>query len=476
MLRMLLCVQKGGYVLRALEMLSLLRRLISGKKNKRDNMSVREWYLREKSWIDDLLHGHPMQRQINQVSYIINNKDASISLRRKMLANILAYAKANTKFYAGIKGCNLQDFPVVSKKDIMANADAFNVPDDKIPGQKGPVHVQRTSGSTGTPFEFRQDSLCRIRRIATIKAANELIGFRPFMPLMHLRAVKHYWGFPNDLTWKRDLNILYADNSNLTEEKIRTIVEALNKYKIKFVRGYVTSIDAITSYADHNRIELCEHPTFIAGGEPLLESLKNRIVCNLGCNVVSQYANEENGILGQSPMNESGGGHELYLANCFVEVLKIDSDAPVEADELGRVVVTDYTNRAMPLIRYDIGDLAKVDSKTYDDEVTSFKTLVGRKTDMIRRTDGSFVDVFNSISPEIYNNPNVFQWQFIQHNKKNYELRLIVANSETKKKEADFVRYVRDVVGYDSEVNISFLDEIPIMNSGKRKVVIRECE
>lgn len=437
-------------------------------------MSLKTFYQRKKYWIKDYFNGSPMWKDFCLVSSIIKNPQKFAEKRNEMLYDILSYAKENVPFYGNIKGDRLSNFPVVNKQTILANYQDFLVDRKNIPGQIGEVHLQKTSGSTGTPFEIHQDTKCRNRRIATIKAANELIGFHSFDALMHLRAVKHYWGFPDDLTYKPELNILYADNANFTPVKIEKILEAINKYKIKFVRGYVTAIDVLTSYAVDHHIELVTRPTFISGGELLLEPLRRRIVERLNCHVISQYANEENGLLGQSTIDGDGSSIQLYLANCYIEVLKMNSDEPVNDNELGRIVVTDYTNRAMPFIRYEIGDLAKVGNRSVSGEITSLKELCGRKTDLIMRTDGSFVDMFNSISPEIYNNPSVKQWQFIQKNEKRYQLILCAADDSLVDLTEHFEKLMKDVLGSDAEIEIKYVKEIPVLLSGKRKVVIQE--
>lgn len=392
----------------------------------------------------------------------------------EQLRSILSFAKQHTKFYAEVKGDCLRDFPVINKQALIDRYSDFCVAEDAIPGQQGPVHIQKTSGSTGVPFETRQDTVCRARRIELIKAANETMGFHNGDPLMHLRAVKHYWAFDGDMIWREDSNILYVDNGNLTDEKVGRIVAALKTYGICAVRGYMTTLDTMTRYMVDHGIKPDQKQVFISVGELLQEPLRKRIVEELGCLVVSQYGNEECGVFGQSKVNGSGSEIELYRANCLFEILKMESDDPVGDDELGRIVVTDYTNRAMPLIRYDIGDLAMVGSRAANGEIASIKNLAGRRTDLIVRTDGTSFDLFNSISPEIYNNPAVCQWQFVQKGQKNYKLILCAKDSLLVSQREHFMGLMRQILGADAAVDIEFVDNIPVLSSGKRRVVINE--
>jgi len=413
-----------------------------------------------------------MWKHFKEVMFIINNPDQGEEIRKRKLSCMLEFACANTRFYSKINSNKLEDFPVINKQIVLDNYNDFVTPIEKIPGQIGDVHVQSTSGSTGTPFRVCQDTECRIRRIATIKACNEQVGFHSYDLLMHFRAVKRHYEFNDDIMWNREYNIIYVDNANLNNVKVERIIKTINDNRVKFIRGYVTTMDTVTRYAVDHKIVFKHKPLFIAGGELLTESLKDRIVNELGCSVISQYANEENGIFGQSDVNGCPTTMILNRANCYIEILKLDSDEPVDNGELGRVVVTDFTNHAMPLIRYDIGDLAKVGSVTEGGIMLSIKSLSGRKTDMIIKTNGEYVDFFNSISKDVAHSPTVKQWQFIQNGPKNYLLNLCLSDKMWESNKDHYIQLVKEVVGEDADVEVDFIEEIPVLNSGKRKLII----
>lgn len=424
-------------------------------------------------WINDFLHGFPMWKHYKEVMFIIKNPEKGEAIRKKRLNKMLMFAKENTNFYAKVNGCNLSDFPVINKKNILDQYNDFVVPIYKIPGQHGELHVQSTSGSTGTPFKVFQDTECRNRRIATIKACNELVGFHSYDLLIHFRALRHHYDFCKDIIWNRKYNIIYIDNANLNIEKINRIIRIINDNKIRFIRGYVTTIDTITKYAVDNSIDFIHRPLFIAGGEMLTDATRQRIINNLKCSVISQYANEENGIFGQSLINGCPTTIYLNRANCYIEILKLDSDEEAEDGELGRVVVTDFTNYAMPMIRYDIGDLAKKGKISPTGVLLSIESLAGRKTDMIIKTDGEYIDFYNSVSNDISYSSKIKQWQFIQNEEKSYSLNLCLNDLSLINQKEHYIQLVKDVVGEDANVEVCFLDEIPVLNSGKRKLVVQ---
>lgn len=432
---------------------------------------------RKKFWIRDFLNKGGMWEDFKEIRYIYENPIEGEIIREKRLNELLCFAKKNVPFYKEWNGQlnSLNDYPVVNKQTYLQNYAGFLTPKELIPGQKGELHIQRTSGSTGTPFELPQDTKCRTRRIAAIKFGNELIGFHSFEPMVHLRSLKHYYKGNPTIVHNKDLNITYADNAELNDKKIKDIINAINNTKAKVIRGYTTAIDTICSYAISHHIKLDYHPTFITGGEVLLESLRLKIINELHCNVISQYANEENGVFGQTELNQKGTSIILNRACCYVEILKLDRDEPAAQGELGRIVVTDFTNYALPMIRYDIGDVAST-GKIENGILLSIDNLVGRKTDMVYNTSGQLIDLFNSISAEVYNNIKIQQWQFIQEGEKEYILRLVTPDMEVRNNPNHFEQLMKDLLGQDAIVKIEYPEEIPVLSSGKRKIVIRKYQ
>lgn len=93
------------------------------------------------------------------------------------------------------------------------------------------------------------------------------------------------------------------------------------------------------------------------------------------CTVRSWYSNEENGIMGiQKEEDES---YRIDTESYYYEILKLDSDEPAEPGELGRIVITDLYNYAIPLIRYDNGGSGCIrkNRKKWQSEILSERTL-----------------------------------------------------------------------------------------------------
>ena len=422
-------------------------------------------------WTDDALKGGHLRKAYKEVRRL-NSTGIDGNTRGKMLSDIITYAKTRTRFYQQVDGTTLNDFPVINKAIVRQDYNAFRVPESDIPGQNGePLKVHYTSGSTGIPFKVFQDRRSHIRNIATLKYYNDLIGFHSCAPMMKISLRESPDETGGTYVHDRKNNIWYADLPSLSEAALEELVGKLNSEGIRFIRSYMTIIDDLTRYIIDHKVSLTYSPCFISIGELLSEPLRHRIVDQMHLHIVSQYANEENGVIGQAETDGPGDLITLNRANHIIEVLKLDSDEPAAKGEAGRVVLTDLTNRAMPMIRYDIGDLATVEESAPDGTPLKLRLHQCRVCDIIHRTDGTPGTM--TIPPEIWSKPGLQQLQFIQTGLKSYTLKVNTTMPEafTSNDKALF----SDILGEDAEVTIDFTDEIPVVYAGKRKMIIQKC-
>lgn len=146
--------------------------------------------LREEFWRNDALNGFPIGKPYKEIEFLSESTEKQgRELRNAQLRDILDYARNNCPFYSGLSGVSvLQDYPVMNKLKYLENYENIRVNDSTIPGQLGHVHIQTTSGSTGTPFAVSQDTLKRQRRIAELKYFGKIVGFDSHVKLIHLRT------------------------------------------------------------------------------------------------------------------------------------------------------------------------------------------------------------------------------------------------------------------------------------------------
>ena len=150
----------------------------------------------------------------------------------------------------------------------------------------------------------------------------------------------------------------------------------------------------------------------------------------------------------------------------------MDTDKPAENDAVGRIVVTDLYNYAMPMIRYDTGDIGSITYVERDGVRKKALTNFGG-----RRVDSVFDCHGNRISPHIitinfWAFPEIAQFQFVQESKTEYNIKI---NTREKFLRQNEVREAMlKILGNEAKVTIENVAEIPVLASGKRRPIINK--
>ncbi len=440
-------------------------------------MSFKSTYLRTCFWINDFFHGSSIRSKYNEIKYLQEHSIAEgKNIRETYLCSILSWAQKNTEFYSRYKSFDLTDYPVMNKMLFIENFEKLRIPENCIPNQKEKVHIQKTSGSTGTPLAMPQDTQKRLRRIAELKYFGKIVGFKSHDKLIHLRT----WNRWQNKTAKqiKTENIIPFDISKMGEEELSSLLSLVYAEKATCLRGYASSLGLLASYAK-------EHPyqkekskylkIAIAGSESLQDDVRKNVKQYLGCEIISQYANEECGILAQERIPTKDSDNVMYLnhSGYIFEFLKMDSDESAEYGEPGRIVLTDLHNMAFPIIRYDTGDVGVLmPPDEYSHGYPVLGKLYGRRLDLIYSTTNDVISPM-TFARTLKHYDDIVQWQFIQKGAKEYCLKLILRN-ENKSLFSELSDQFRKICGDDSDINIIRVEDIPVLASGKRKPVVNE--
>ena len=374
-----------------------------------------------------------------------------------------------------IEGGNLslEDFPVTNKFILNQNHDNVCVPFEKIPGQvENPVHVQKTSGSTGTPFAVLQDTRKRNRRIAELKYYNAEVGVKSHEMIGQCRIWTKWQSKSKWQSFKE--NIVPINVSRMDDETCAYLFSVVKEKKIVLIRAYASWYDALVKYMEEgkgNPEDLKSLRVCLSSSEALNEETRVKMQKLAGIPIVEAYADEEAGVIAQQRIGDTN--YYLNHSGYVFEFLKLDEDIPAEEGELARIVITDLFNYAFPLIRYDTGDTAiwRNGNKASHGWIY-ISNLYGRRLDLVYNTAGVPVHPMN-FARILKNLPGIIQWQFVQKGKKDYLVRL---NLEQGSDVGNTIMEIKNVLGMDADISVEFVDDIPILASGKRKPVICEWE
>jgi len=266
-------------------------------------------------------------------------------------------------------------------------------------------------------------------------------------------------------------NTIPVDVIQLNDIQIEALIKKMESDKSSFgFLGYSSALELICKYLDKKksgRIK-ADVRSVISISESLNEYTKKSTKKYFGVAALSRYSNLENGIIAQQTKEDSGD-YLINTASYVVEIIKMDSNEPVKDGELGRIVVTDLFNYAMPLIRYDTGDVGSISINSEKNGNKYLSTVEGRQLDLLYDTKGDLVSSYIAYK-NMWQYTEILQYQLIQVNKDTYIFKINAENKFTK--ENQLLNELKTYLGNDAKISFEYVSEIPLLSSGKRKKVV----
>ena len=382
------------------------------------------------------------------------------------LRAILDHAARTTSFYAPYAGGELGTFPVIDRLTLRRRRAEFE--SSQYSGEE--VREVSTSGTSGSPLTIRQDREKRRRSIADTIYFNDSFGQRVGDRLMWLRHWPPALAKPR---YKQLLqNIVPVEVVGMDEVARETIIDVLRRRQVNAILGFTTALWALARHIEHIGRGTANYGlrVIINDSEMLTPTVKDRLEATFGCPVVDRYANNENGVLAATSPYD--GRYRVNHASYRVEFLELGTSDPAAPGTRARIVVTDLFNRAMPIIRYDTGDLAVVSLVRGDGDVL-LERIEGRRADVVYDTEGTEVSA-STVATVMYQFTEILQYQLVQEGALDY--RLAVSGAEGTYQATTFVDSLTRVLGKGSHIAVEFVDEVPRDRGGKSRPLVCRYE
>ncbi|MFT6799451.1 MAG: phenylacetate-CoA ligase, partial [Nonlabens sp.] len=176
---------------------------------------------------------------------------------------------------------------------------------------------------------------------------------------------------------------------NMNEEVLQGFVNQFSKHDFEYINGYTSSIVLLAKYCQSkNTVLKSICPTLkisIVTSEMLFPDDRLLLEKWLGIPIINEYGASEVGLIA---IQNSNGNFEINQQNLFVEVVNEDN-RQVPDGEIGRILVTDFYNKATSMIRYEIGDMGSLE--TLENGTRVLKQLQGRTSDVALLPSGKVV-------------------------------------------------------------------------------------
>ncbi|MEV0566532.1 hypothetical protein [Dactylosporangium sp. NPDC050588] len=389
-------------------------------------------------------------------------------LRR--LNRFLAHANAHVPYYRGrlprLAGVeDLARLPLLTKAVMRATPSREFVADGVDTG--GCVEFS-SSGTTGHRVTGWHDMNAHDYHMAA--CVRRFFATRRYLPWDRLAHLKPF-PMPGRLVEKVGL---FRRHVILTTTPPADWVAGLLAYRPKVLIGYPVHLrELVRTMTEEQRAALRKNLRLVlTESELLVPACRAMLEERLGVPVRDEYSAYET--LNISFECHRGGAH-LAEDRVLVEIVAEDGTVLPDGEE-GQVVVTAFGERAMPLVRYALGDLGAIqpDPCACGRRFRTLKLTSGRMNDAVVLPDGRkvFGDVFLGVA--MYE-PGVAE-MFVRQDAAG-TIRVHVVPDGTLAPEtvlAGAARTLRERAGGDLPLEMRLSDRIPLTAGGKGQLVQSE--
>lgn len=251
---------------------------------------------------------------------------------------------------------------------------------------------------------------------------------------------------------------------HINDNSLCYYVDDLNRRQPPWIHGYPSFLGLLACFMLENGLELNYKLRVITvGSENLLSQQKLLIEKAFKAPCRQHYGMGE----GVGNISECPEGN-LHVDEDYahIEFLPLDND-------VYRIIGTNYTNYAFPLIRYDIGDLAGLEDPENKCPCGRpgrlVKSIDGRKEDFVLTTDGRRIGRLDHIFKDMV---NVKECQIFQENVERIVFRVVRGRKYTEKDEQKLLHEARIRLGKQIVIDIDYVETIERTKQGKLRFVI----
>ncbi|MCK9246992.1 MAG: hypothetical protein M0P11_08595 [Anaerolineaceae bacterium] len=419
------------------------------------------------SWLYRKRHGGLYQHYRSYFEKFDNAPSEVVdSEQNRRLVETLCHALTNSSYYSRVGGIALENFPALEKVTLINHLDEISTVAEEN------AEVSLTGGTTGASMKVlytRED----------IQERNAMLD--------HFRAKFGYklgkrtaWFSGKDLVRAEDMekgicyrddwinHIRYFSTFHITDRYFYAYWRSLTDFSPEYLVGFPSSVYDICMMAKERGLSYKGVvKAFFPTAETVLPQHRAVIGEVLGCPLIDQYASSEG-----APFIlecENGRLHIHPLTGIFEVV-----DENLQPAQEGEILVTSFSTRGTPLIRYRIGDRIKLAPNGERCACGSHFPLVefidGRSSDFIWSPENGKVNLGN-ISNCTKDAPGIICFQVVQEQESAVNVKLVKGREFTERDEASFIQALEARLGKAMTINVEYVDEITREKSGKFRIV-----
>jgi phenylacetate-CoA ligase len=394
------------------------------------------------------------------------------------LRGLLQHARTTTRYYRrhlkevepeSLTPESWTSIPLLPRRALQTKTRALL--STAVPKEHGKAGTLTTSGSTGMPVTVHQTELTQA--FWTTFTLREALWQRRDMTAK-LAAIRHtthtaatYPEGAHAPSWGKMSGIIAPPGPAATlriTTPVHQQLEWLQRQDPVYLLTYPTNLLPLVRLALAEGVRLPNLRDVSTLSEVMSPEVRDMVREAWGVPVHDMYSAQEVGYLAlQCP---DGEHYHVQSEGVLLEVLD-DEGRPCAPGEVGRVVVTDLHNYAMPLIRYDLGDFAEVGEPCPCGRgLPVLRRILGRVRNSLVTPTGERHWIYFGTAAMVEKLP-IVQHQLVQTELDAVELRVVMKRSLTAEDEQWLEEHVKAHLPHPCRVTVSALDDLPRSASGK---------
>jgi phenylacetate-CoA ligase len=359
---------------------------------------------------------------------------------------------------------DLSHLPLLTKSMVQAEPEAFI--SAAVP--RSERICAHTSGTTGAGLMFSTTAAALREQYATwwrhlrrhglpLDTGWAYFGGRSVVPIDQEKPP--FWR--TNIAGRQILFSAYhASPSNLT-----SYLEELRGRKPSWLHGYPSQLALVAAHASETGFELGYHPRWITtSSETLQPSQARAIEAAFGVRPIENYGLAEAAAsISQCPQGR------LHVDEDFAGVEFL----PISDDGLCKIVGTNFSNPATPLLRYDIGDHARLSTTVCDCGLPGriVGSIDGRQEAYVELANGVRVGRLDHIFKDLV---NIREAQIRQSVAGAIDVLVVKGAEYGESDETGMLREFRSRLGDDIRIAVRYRDRIEKTRSGKLRFVVSD--
>ena len=401
------------------------------------------------------------------------------------------YAYKNVEAYRQLardKGINIEndfsfeDLPLTDKNMYLTNADAC-IADEFLKNEnKDKIIIRRTSGSTGKYLKIYWDYhdlmsadfplwYARYKRYGITPRHRMCDAYTTMYIQNKFIENASNNGFENEFSFSK---------TQLSQANFDELYKSICEFDPEWMLLQPNIAVLLADMIEDRQLKPFPSVKYVEfTGELLRPEVRTRIEKLFNCKTADQYGCNEAGSIAYECSEKK---LHINTANVYVEIIK---DGVIQPEgEFGNIYITSLCNKAMPFVRYNIGDIGRI---------VSDKCSCGKKERVIeisgaREIDYVITDTNEKITSSLFSFPIEYindkigaiirQYQIIQTGYTDFKVKMSITPTYFGWKDTiaeEFVAHLKDpylkAANYEFEFSKSLLSED---NAGKHKAFIRE--